>query len=393
MTHNVRVTDHLDAATPRPSTPTGHRPPPVTGEWADRLAVVVYAAVAVVALVGQATAAVHWLGWPLLASIGAVAVVELAAIAVAARADYRRRLGEPAVAARILSALIAAFMTGVNFAGHWFIGQQMAAWFFAGTTLVGYLIYLLHSAARRRDQLRAEGKLQTVTPEYGIWQWLRHPVITRRARQLVLRHPDLGLYGSLDAAVDAMAREKRNAALAAALEQRIADGMDPTMAKLATGIYDLDEIARRLAATADYDALAGLIARDLTPERLASSEPKVIDSQVVEPEPSSPAESGGGQVVPMRRASTRRTSTKRPATTSIPPSVEELVDTLCRVHCVDGPAKVGAPKAIRTLRQVYGSCSIERARAAKDSHYERHGFAGGGQVDADDQEGGSAWAV
>ncbi|HEV2928303.1 MAG TPA: hypothetical protein VGW74_06395, partial [Propionibacteriaceae bacterium] len=127
------MTDPLDAATPdgppSAATPSGHRPPLVSSKAADRLSAAVYVAVAVIALVGQSLAAVHWLGWPLLTALPAVAGVELTAVALAARADYRRRKGEAAVAARLLSVVVAAFMTAVNFVGHWTIGQPVAAWF------------------------------------------------------------------------------------------------------------------------------------------------------------------------------------------------------------------------------------------------------------------------
>lgn len=397
--HNVRVNVHPD-----PSTESGHRPPRVTGQWADRLAGVYYVAVAGIALYGQAGAAVHWLGSAWVPALVAVSVIELAAIVLSARADYRRRLGESAVAARVLGGAVAAFMTGVNFAGHWLIGQQVAAWFFSASTALGYLIWVLHSAARRRDQLRAEGKLGGTSPEYGAMRWICHPRVTHRARQLALRNPALGLYGSWDLAVAELRRERRNRALSKALEKRITATQDENMAEIATTVYDMDEIAARLAAEADYDGLTGLIAQDLSPERLAG--PRVIDGEVVEvdaatdPEPEPVSEPArDGEVVPFRQPATRprprrtaRATTGRSANASTP-SVDELADTLCQKHCTlaGHPVNVGKPTALTTLRRVYGSCSGDRAREAKDVHNRRHASTSGGQADDDgDKEADAA---
>jgi hypothetical protein len=382
----------------------------VSSRVADRLAAAVYIAVAVIALIGQSLAAVHWLGWPLVAALPAVAGVELTAVALAARADYRRRKGEAAIAARLLSATVAAFMTTVNFVGHWSLGQQVAAWFFAGATALGYLVWLLNSADRRRDQMLAEGKVRLAAPDYGVWQWVMRPRVTAHARQLALRDPELGLYGSLDAAVAELQRERRNRAVARALRRLARGNAGRSDARLAQQVYDMDAAAAILMGQADMDGLAALLAERLAPEVLAghrppptpTPRPKVIDGEVAEPsapttpDVAEPATERGhdAQVVQLRPAATRprRTpATRRPSTAATPP-VDELVDALCRVHCQERPEPVGAPKAMRTLKRLYGSCSTGRARAAKNGHNVRHGFADGGQVDAgdDDQEGEAA---
>lgn len=397
------MTDPLDAATPerppRVATPSGHRPPAVSSLAADRLSAAVYVAVAVIALVGQSLAAVHWLGWPLATALPAVAGVELTAVALAARADYRRRKGEAAVAARLLSAVVAAFMTAVNFVGHWSIGQQVAAWFFAGATALGYLVWLLNSADRRRDQMLAEGKVRVAAPDYGMWQWLRHPWVTAHARQLALRNPSLGLYGSLDAAADEMHRERRNRAVARALRRLARRNVGRKGARLAVRTYDMDGAASLLVAAADLNGLAALLAEDLAPDVLAGRRgPRlpVIDGQVVDEPPATPdtevdpATNGGqdGNVVQMRPAATRPRPVRRGRreTGAATPSVDDLVDTLCREHCTDEPVQVGYPTASKTLKRVYGRCSTPRARAAKDGHNARHGFGESDEADADDSE-------
>jgi hypothetical protein len=224
-----------------------------------------YAAVALIALAGQTGAAVEWLHWYLPFALAAVASVEFGGIVLSAYADHRRRLGERAYAARALSAAVAAGAVAVNWLGH---HDHLQGGFFAGMSALGYLVWLLHSGARRRDQLRAVGDLPPVAPVYGAWSWLRHPGLTRQARALALADPALGLYGSLSAARTAVRTERRQAAIAALLRRKLAAGRDPLAAEIATSVYDLDEIAARLAAGADYDGLTGLIAADLNPDRL-----------------------------------------------------------------------------------------------------------------------------
>jgi hypothetical protein len=243
------------------------QPVRVMGRAADRFGAVFYGSVALLALAGQTGAAMSWLRWPLVFALPAVAVVELGGIALAARADFRRRLGERAIAARVLSAAVAAFAVAFNWLGH---GDHLAGGFFAGMSGLGYAVWLINSADRRRDQLRAANKLAPTPPAYGLAQWLRHPWITRRARALAKADPRLGLFASLVKAETQLRVERRNAALAKALQRRIAAAVDPTMAKIAVLTYDLDEIAVRLRETADYDGLTGLLAADLTASRLAA---------------------------------------------------------------------------------------------------------------------------
>src|SRR5689334_22823942 len=88
-----------------------------------------YATVALIALAGPRIAAHEWLGWPLVFAVPAVAALELGGIALAAQSDVRRRLGERAVAARVLSAAVAVFAVVFNWIGH---TDHMQGGFFAG---------------------------------------------------------------------------------------------------------------------------------------------------------------------------------------------------------------------------------------------------------------------
>src|SRR5207248_636327 len=65
-------------------------------------------------------------------------------------------------------------------------------------------------------------------------------------------------------------RERRIKAISAVLYRKIRAAVDPATADIAVAVYDLDRIAERLAAGADYDGLTALIAVDLAPARLAA---------------------------------------------------------------------------------------------------------------------------
>jgi hypothetical protein len=148
---------------------------------------------------------------------------------------------------------------------------------------LGYAVWLMHTENQRRDRLRAKGDLPPTTPAYEIWShWLRHPLLTMRAKSLAKEDPRLGLYPSIAAARADLRRERRTAAIAKVLHRKIRAAVDPTTADIAVQVYDLDEIAHRLADQADYAGLTALIGADLTPARLA------INGALPEPPPQPP---------------------------------------------------------------------------------------------------------
>jgi hypothetical protein len=360
--------------------PTGGQPlRAVSGKPANVLGAAFYVVVAGVALAGQALAAVHWLNWHWLPALAAVSALELGGIALAARADFRRRLNETAIASRLMSAAVAVFAVVFNWLGH---QDHLQGGFFAGMSALGYGVWLINAGDRRRDQLRAERKLPPTAPSYGLVQWLRQPWITRRARMLALVDPDLGLYGSLDAARAAIRVERRNAAITRVLDRMLTEDREALYAELAVNIYDLDAIAVRIAATADYDGLAARIAAHLTPDRLTRGQ--------TDTEPDSetkPASDSDAEVVDLRDAGRRRRTEPdsrqrtKPGTGGMP-SVEKLADTLTAMHRGE---YVGTPTALETLRKVYGSCSKDRAIEAKTIHNARRETQTGGES-ADDQK-------
>ncbi len=278
--------------------------PRVMGRTADRLGTAFYVTVAGIALAGQAGAAGDWLGWPLMFALPAVGALELGGIALAARADFRRRLGETAIGARVLSAAVAVFAVVFNWVGH---TDHLAGGFFAIMSGLGYLMWLINSGDRRRDQLRAEGKLSATPPVFGVVQWARHPWLTRRARALAVADLSLGLHGALRAAIEQVRAERRRAAIAKALHKKLSTGLDQVSATIAVHTYDLDRIAAGLADGADYDGLTALLAADLTPAAL-TAEPVVTSVKTAQ------VSTGPAVVVdkPARLVSTGKTGPRVP---------------------------------------------------------------------------------
>lgn len=255
---------------------------PVTrSRWSPaRLAYWFYAVAATGAVIGQTWVAVGHLPWgsgvPFWVRVAVVLpfamCLELLAMALAAMADERMRLGERAYGFRAFSAAVAAVAVGIQVAGHW----PDVYWSGVFGVLSGsaYLLWLLHAAARRRDALRAADKLADTAPDYGLWRRVRHPVWTARAAELARegrvdtasgRWRPLGLYESLRAAQLVMGDEKRRPAVARAVEQVVrADQRDPRMAEVAVRMLDLDRLAAELAGRVDYGAWADRLAPAVT---------------------------------------------------------------------------------------------------------------------------------
>ncbi len=225
-----------------------------------------YAAVLAVALYGTATGAVARFGLPWPVAIGGIFALELGGVVFLSNAETRRRLGEPATLSRLLGALVTGAAAAFNLVTH---ASLLLGGFFALMSALGFLAWWLDVENKRRDRLRARGQLAAATPSYELWgHWLRHPFVTRRARGFARAYPQLGLYGSLEAALITMRREKRNAALADALHARIRAAVSKDMADIAVLTYDMDDVAHRLRAGADIAGLTALVGSELTAERM-----------------------------------------------------------------------------------------------------------------------------
>lgn len=199
------------------------------------------------------------------------AVIDLGGVVTSAFADARQRLGEAAYGWRILSAASVTTGVGINTLGH--ADVPYLAVVFGGLGVFAYTVWLLHAAARRRDALRAAGKLDDTAPVYGLAQWRREPATTRRARSLALAH-GLSLHESLDLARAQLRDEKRRAALAKHVETLIRSRHeDPVRAAIAATTLDIDAVAAELAAQADVTGWARAIGTDLLPPQPTASTP------------------------------------------------------------------------------------------------------------------------
>jgi len=153
------------------------------------------------------------------------------------------------------------------FTGHAATGRPTpASWFFGGMSALGVATYLVQSADRRRDALRAAGQLRGTPPVYGLAQWLREPRVTRRARQIALTTPGVDWAVSLAQAREELRAEARRRAIGRALARAIRERYrDRTAARIALSTYDLGKLAAEIEAHADYEAWARIVARHLTP--------------------------------------------------------------------------------------------------------------------------------
>ncbi|MET0494325.1 MAG: hypothetical protein ABW000_14455 [Actinoplanes sp.] len=239
-----------------------------------------YAVAASGAVIGQSWVALDHLPLPpgvpiavrVLAVLPFALCLELLAMALAAMADERMRLGERAYGLRVFSTVVAVVAGGIQVVGHW--PDYYWSSVFGLLSGSAYALWLLHAAARRRDALRAAGKLADTAPDYGLWRRLRHPIFTARAAELAREgHHDpatgtwrpLGLYESLRATELAIGDEKRRPAVARAVEQVIrADQRDPHLTEVAVHTLDLDRLAAELAARVDYPAWADRLAPAIT---------------------------------------------------------------------------------------------------------------------------------
>lgn len=238
---------------------------------AERLAYVFYLLAATAAVIGQVWVAVEHIpwspGWPMWVRVGVVVpfavCLELLGMVTAAMADERMRAGERAVALRLFSAGVATVAVSVIVVGHW--PELYLVVGFGAFSAAAYLLWMLHSGARRRDALRAAGLLSRVAPAYGWSRWL--PLVgrpgwrvTHRARELALEH-GLGLHESLQAAEQQLRARARRPAIAAAVRAVVrANHADPLMAEIAVRTLDHDRIAAELEAGADYAGWARRLA-------------------------------------------------------------------------------------------------------------------------------------
>jgi hypothetical protein len=235
------------------------------------------------------------------------AVIDLGGVVTSAFADARQRLGESAYGWRILSAGSVTVGVAINVAGH---DVPYLAVVFGGLGVFAYAVWLLHSAGRRRDALRAAGKLADTPPAYGVTQWWREPRVTRRARALALAHR-YPLHESLSVARQQLRDEQRRAALAHHVQTLIRSRHDdPVRAAIAATTLDIDAVAAQLTAQSDVIGWARVIGTDLLPPRgrTAADIPHGISSGPPGPPPVA------GRRMPPADVLRRSRRTRRPTT-------------------------------------------------------------------------------
>ena len=245
------------------STATGH------SRAAEHAAWVFYAIAALGSTIGQIWVGVDTPPWPAQldwwwrAAMVApfAAVIDLGGVVTSAFADARQRLGESAYGWRILSAGSVTTGVAINILGH--ADVPYLAVVFGGLGVFAYTVWLMHAAARRRDALRAAGKLADTAPVYGLAQCRREPAVTRRARSLALAH-GYSIHESLAAARQQLRDEQRRAALVTHVETLIRSRhQDPVRAAIAATTLDIDAVAAALTAQSDVAGWAQAIGADL----------------------------------------------------------------------------------------------------------------------------------
>jgi hypothetical protein len=284
-------------------TAPGDRP---HGQAAERAAWIFYVIAALGSTIGQIWVGVAIPPWPdgldwwwrVLFVAPFAAVIDLGGVVTSAFADWRQRLGESAYGWRILSAGSVTVGVAINIIGHHDVPYLAVV--FGGLGVFAYAVWLMHSAARRRDALRTAGKLADTAPVYGLAQWWREPAVTRRARSLALAHR-YPLHESLDIARQQLRDEQHQAAVEARDEQRrtaLATHVetlirsrhdDPIRASIAATTLDIDAVAAELTAQADVAGWARVIGAELLPPPLPAS---ATDSDADHTQTSIPALSG-----------------------------------------------------------------------------------------------------
>lgn len=245
---------------------------PLTG--ADKVAYAFYATAAAAALVGQVWAGVTHIPWPetgfstflkIILVTPAVAVLELGGVATAALADLRRRKGEQAYAYRAMSFFAALVAVVFNVVGHWRPEERFLAFGFGGLSAFAYVLWLIHSSARRRDALRRAGQMRETGPVYGVIQWVREPRVTWLARSLAIEH-GYGLYESLRAAQHQIRNRSRREAIAGTVAEYIrSEHQDERLAKIAETTYDPDRLAGMLEERINYEVITNKLTKAISP--------------------------------------------------------------------------------------------------------------------------------
>lgn len=244
----------------------------------------------------------------------------------------------------LLRLAMVVYVTGSAAAVHWWTGHrglpEVVSWLLAGMSASALFLWSRGSRWQQREEMRAAGQLDRAMPRLSVaakvwhpWRWL---VTTYLVSWEPVRTTD---------------------------EARVRYEQWRTR----------PHWWRRKGRTADSPL----------PVRKEANTPQAVRNETNTPQAGQVSDADH-KVVPFTSSPVRRPRTRTAASPAADmPTVEQLADTLSAKH----PGQyVGTPTAVNTLRQVYGSCSKDRAIAAKDIHNARRDRTGTGQAGEDDDK-------
>jgi hypothetical protein len=259
-----------DLAMPEPK----HAADPNERFWVRVALTMWYLAVLGAAGYGAVTGLINLRQLPLVLAVIVVAALELGALVLVTFGDFRRKFNEKAIAARLMSAAVAGFAISVNWFGH--DGFWRA--FFAGFSALGYAVVILDGNARRRDRrYKAQGRCPDPDPEFGVWQWLAEPRLTRLARDIyrrtlvtvkdtdgkAIRDADgkvkvrrLDNHEALDRARDEVEARAARKAIYALLHEDMTAVFGSKKAALAAAVANPDKLVAEVAKHVRWEAIA-----------------------------------------------------------------------------------------------------------------------------------------
>jgi hypothetical protein len=137
-----------------------------------------YGVVLILALFGQSSGASSWLippdanplqlalYWGLVLAF--VAVLELGAVVLLRRAETQRRAGERAWVAIFTAIALALGAAALSWAGHWGpeIHEQLQAWAFAGSTLLGVIVWAIMADLRIAEDVAQHRAVRDAVRRY-----------------------------------------------------------------------------------------------------------------------------------------------------------------------------------------------------------------------------------
>ena len=229
------------------------------------ISAVFYAICLAGAVFGQILVGTSLLFLPLWFAAALALALEIAAIKFAIDAAVARQAGEHAIVPQLVSYTVAVIAVGANVFGHILMTDYFGAAIYGLFSALAFVAFTIRSEFRRRQADRKAGRAAHTTPNYGLRRWVSDRAVTARAKQLAQANPRLGLYGSLEAATNQLANEKRQSELAQLLRQKALADFDGN--KLLAGIevatYDLGVITNQLCKRADHTAAVEAIEADL----------------------------------------------------------------------------------------------------------------------------------